>query len=41
MDVINEPIPLVYYDENSEPITFGYLHYGDSSLFKESRFGLM
>ena len=35
MDVINEPIPLVYYDENSEPITFGYLHYGDSSLIQK------
>ena len=35
MDVINKPIPLVYYDENSEPITFGYLHYGDSSLIQK------
>ena len=35
MDVINEPIPLVYYNENSEPITFGYLHYGDSSLIQK------
>mgnify|MGYP001400554295 CR=1 FL=1 len=32
MDNINEPIPLVYRNENSKPITFGYLHYGDSSL---------
>ena len=32
MDVINEPIPLVYFDQESEPITFGFLHYGDSSL---------
>jgi len=35
MDVINKPIPLVYYDENSEPITFGFLHYGDSSLIQK------
>ena len=42
MDVINQPIPLVYYDKNSEPITFGYLHYGDSSLIqKNQRYGRM
>ena len=35
MDVINEPIPLVYYDQNSEPIPFGFLHYGDSSLIQK------
>tara|TARA_B100001287_G_scaffold174894_1_gene147412 strand:- start:362 stop:1537 length:1176 start_codon:yes stop_codon:yes gene_type:complete len=35
MDVINKPIPLVYYDENSEPITFGFLHYGDSYLIQK------
>ncbi len=35
MDKINEPIPLVYYGEYSEPITFGYLHYGDSSLIQK------
>jgi len=35
MDVINEPIPLVYYDEDLEPITFGFLHYGDSSLIQK------
>ena len=35
MDEINVPIPLVYYNENSEPITFGYLHYGDSSLIEK------
>ena len=35
MDVINKPIPLVYHDKNSEPITFGYLHYGDSSLIQK------
>ena len=41
MDVINEPIPLIYFDQESEPITFGFLHYGDSSLIKKSRYGLM
>jgi len=35
MDVINKPIQLVYHDENSKPITFGYLHYGDSSLIQK------
>ena len=35
MDAINVPIPLVYYNTNSEPITFGYLHYGDSSLIQK------
>ena len=35
MDRINEPIPLVYYNGNSEPITFGFLHYGDSSLIQK------
>ena len=35
MDVINKPIPLVYHDKNSKPITFGYLHYGDSSLIQK------
>ncbi len=35
MDVINEPIPLVYFDKESEPITFGFLHYGDSSLIQK------
>ena len=35
MDVINEPIPLVYFDQRSEPITFGFLHYGDSSLIQK------
>ena len=35
MDVINEPIPLVYFDQESEPITFGFLHYGDSSLIQK------
>ena len=35
MDVINEPIPLVYFDQESEPIAFGFLHYGDSSLIQK------
>ena len=35
MDEINIPIPLVFYDKNSKPVTFGYLHYGDSSLIQK------
>jgi len=35
MDEINIPIPLVFYDKGSNPITFGYLHYGDSSLIQK------
>ena len=35
MDENNRPIPLVYSYEDSNPITFGYLHYGDSSLIKK------
>jgi len=35
MDENNLPIPLVYSSEDSDPITFGYLHYGDSSLIKK------
>lgn len=35
MDENNRPIPLVYSNENSNPITFGYLHYGDSSLIQK------
>ena len=35
MDEINKPIPLVYHEENSESIIFGYLHYGDSSLIQK------
>ncbi len=35
MDEINTPIPLVFYDKNSNPVTFGYLHYGDSSLIQK------
>ena len=35
MDNINQPIPLVFNDSNSGPITFGYLHYGDSKLIQK------
>ncbi len=35
MDENNRPIPLVYSNENSDLITFGYLHYGDSALIKK------
>ena len=35
MDKINIPIPLVFYDKNSNPVTFGYLHYGDSSIIQK------
>ena len=35
MDEINIPIPLVFYDKNSNPVTFGYLHYGDSSIIQK------
>jgi len=35
MDNINTPIPLVFNDKNSGPITFGYLHYGDSKLIQK------
>ena len=35
MDEINIPIPLVFYDSNSNPVTFGYLHYGDSYLIQK------
>ncbi len=35
MDLINKPIPLFYHGENSEPIIFGYLHYGDSYLIQK------
>ena len=35
MDEINIPMPLVFYDNNSNPVTFGYLHYGDSSLIQK------
>ncbi len=32
MDQLNESIPLVYKDSSVGEITFGYLHYGDSSI---------
>jgi len=32
MDELNEPIPLIYNDETISAFTFGYLHYGDSTL---------
>ena len=35
MDKINMPIPLVFYDKTKGPITFGYLHYGDSILIQK------
>ena len=35
MDKINNPIPLIFNDKVSGPITFGYLHYGDSKLIQK------
>ena len=35
MDKKNEPIPLVFDNKSSGPITFGYLHYGDSRLIQK------
>ena len=35
MDKINMPIPLVFNDKIKGPITFGYLHYGDSILIQK------
>ena len=35
MDEINEPIPLIYNSQNSEPVVFGFLHYGDSFLIQK------
>ena len=35
MDKINMPIPLVFKDKINGPITFGYLHYGDSALIQK------
>tara|TARA_S200000501_G_scaffold339840_1_gene347845 strand:+ start:42706 stop:43875 length:1170 start_codon:yes stop_codon:yes gene_type:complete len=35
MDIINDPIPLIYSDQNIDPFTFGYLHYGDSILIRK------
>jgi len=32
MDQVNEPIPLIYNGKNISNFTFGYLHYGDSTL---------
>ena len=32
MDELNVPIPLIYNDETISAFTFGYLHYGDSTL---------
>ncbi len=35
MDKINKPIPLVFDDKINGPITFGYLHYGDSRIIQK------
>lgn len=35
MDKLNQPIPLKYKDEYMGEITFGYLHYGDSSIVQK------
>ena len=35
MDKVNEPIPLIYKDKILGDITFGFLHYGDSSLVEK------
>ena len=35
MDKINKPIPLIFDDKINGPITFGYLHYGDSRLIQK------
>jgi len=35
MDKINQPIPLVFYDKTQGPLTFGYIHYGDSRLIQK------
>ena len=35
MDKLNEPIPLIYKNETIDEITFGYLHYGDSSIVQK------
>lgn len=35
MDKINKPIPLVFDDKINGPITFGYIHYGDSRLIQK------
>ena len=36
-DRYNEPIPLTYSDSKVGEITFGYLHYGDSSMVEKLR----
>ena len=35
IDKNNSPIPLIYRDANIGDITFGYLHYGDSSIVEK------
>ncbi|MBT3180310.1 MAG: HAMP domain-containing histidine kinase [Candidatus Marinimicrobia bacterium] len=35
MDQLNQSIPLVYKDDTIGEITFGYLHYGDSSIVQK------
>ena len=35
MDEINKPIPLIFDDKINGPITFGYLHYGDSRFIQK------
>lgn len=35
IDKNNSPIPLIYRDPNIGDITFGYLHYGDSSIVEK------
>jgi len=35
MDAQNTPIPLKYISSSSEPILYGYLHYGDSVLIRK------
>ena len=35
MDKSSKPIPLVYNDQNKGDITFGFLHYGDSSIVQK------
>ena len=37
IDKDNQPIPLTYKDNNISEITFGYLHYGDSSIVHKLR----
>ena len=35
MDKLNQPIPLTYKDQSVGEITFGFLHYGDSSIVQK------